>query len=162
MSNALFHKLKSLGYSSEQLDGDIVRQQLSKDLGFSRDDRTENIRRIGFVAEMLTRHGVIVLVSTISPYASMRDEQRRNIEEFIEVFVNAPLEVCERRDLKGIYKRARAGKLSQVTGIDEPYEAPSAAEVECRTDLETISESVEKVLQVVQDRITKDAIPAFK
>ena len=134
----------------EWLDGDAVRLQLSKDLGFSKEDRNENIRRIGELAEQLTHRGAIVLVSAISPYRAARDEQRRRIGNFLEVWVHAPLEVCESRDRKGIYRRARAGELRNVTGIDDPYEHPLAPDVECRTDLETLEESVAKVLQAVE------------
>ncbi len=134
----------------EWLDGDAVRQKLSKDLGFSKEDRNENVRRIGELAEQLTRRGAIVLVSAISPYRSARDEVRRRIGDFLEVWVHAPLEVCENRDRNGIYRRARAGQLRNVTGIDDPYEQPLAPEVECRTDRETLEESVAKVLEAVE------------
>ncbi len=130
----------------ELLDGDAMRQRLCRGLGFSREDRDENIRRIGFVAELLDRHDVIAIVSAISPYRAVRQEIRDRIPRFIEVYVNAPLAICEGRDVKGLYKRARAGDLPGFTGVDDPYEAPEAPEVECRTDLETIDESVEKIL----------------
>lgn len=99
------------------------------------------------MAQLLTRHGVIVIVSAISPYREIRDEVRHNIGRFVEVYVNAPLTVCEQRDVKGLYKRARAGEIRNFTGIDDPYEPPLNPEVECRTDLETIEESAAKVLQ---------------
>jgi len=150
LSDALFQKLTERGYRVEQLDGDVVRRHLSRGLGFSRADREENVRRIGFVAEALTRHGVIVLVSAISPYRATRDEMRQTIGRFLEVFVDASLKVCEQRDCKGIYHRARNGELEHVTGIDDPYEAPYSAEVVCRTDLETVSESTEKILKEVE------------
>ena len=146
---ALYEKLWARGYKVEWLDGDVVRQHLSKDLGFSKQDRDENIRRIGFVAELLTRNGVIVLVSAISPYGSVRDEVRRRIGNFLEVYVNAPLAICEQRDVKGLYRRARTGELHHFTGVDDPYEAPQAPEVECRTDRETLAESTAKVLDAV-------------
>ncbi|HWY49832.1 MAG TPA: adenylyl-sulfate kinase [Bryobacteraceae bacterium] len=146
---ALYEKLWARGYKVEWLDGDVVRQHLSKDLGFSKQDRDENIRRIGFVAELLTRNGVIVLVSAISPYGSVRDEMRRRIGNFFEVYVNAPLAVCEQRDVKGLYRRARTGELHHFTGVDDPYEAPQAPEIECRTDQETLAESTAKVLDAV-------------
>lgn len=120
---------------------------MTKGLGFSKEDRDENIRRIGFVAQLLTRHGVIVIVSAISRYREIRDEVRHKIGRFVEVYVNAPLAVCEQRDVKGLYKRARAGEIRNFTGIDDPYELPLNPEVECRTDLETIEESAAKVLQ---------------
>lgn len=142
-------KLRARGAKVEPLDGDVVRTNLTKGLGFSKEDRDENIRRIGFVAHLLCRNGVVVLVSAISPYREVRDEVRGRIGAFLEVFVNAPLEVCEQRDPKGLYKKARAGEIRGFTGIDDPYEAPLAPEVECRTDLETPGESAAKVLAAV-------------
>ena len=146
MGEALVERLRAQGQPVELLDGDVMRQRLCRGLGFSREDRDENIRRIGFVAELLDRHDVIAIVSAISPYRAVRQEIRERIPRFIEVYVNAPLAICERRDVKGLYKRARAGGLPGFTGVDDPYEAPEAPEVECRTDLETIDESVEKIL----------------
>jgi len=153
LSRALALRLADRGYQVEVLDGDVVRQHLSKGLGFSRSDRDENIRRIGFVAELLTRHGVVVVVAAISPYREVREEVRRKIGRFVEVYVNAPLEVCERRDQKGLYRKARAGELKGVTGIDDPYEPPLNPEVECRADLETIEESLAKVWRAVEGRL---------
>ncbi|MCM0590416.1 MAG: adenylyl-sulfate kinase [Gloeotrichia echinulata DEX184] len=148
---AMEKKLINLGYKVEVLDGDILRQRLSKELGFSREHRTENIRRIGFVAQILTRNGIIVLVSAISPYREIRQEVRQQIGNFIEVYVNAPLEVCEQRDEKGLYKRARSGEISNFTGIDDPYEPPINPTVECRTDQESVAESVAKVWQKLEE-----------
>jgi adenylylsulfate kinase len=146
IAEALKEKLQFEGHQTEVLDGDEIRENLTKDLGFSKEDRDTNIRRIGFVAKLLARNGVIVLVPVISPYRSIREEMRANIDNFLEVFVNAPISVCEERDVKGLYKQVRAGKIKQFTGIDDPYEAPTNPEVECRTDLEDISESVVKIL----------------
>ena len=148
---AVAEKLRLQGYRLEVLDGDIVRQNLTKGLGFSKTDRDENIRRIGFVSHLLTRNGVIVLVSAISPYCETRLEVKQKIGDFVEVYVNAPLIVCEERDVKGLYKRARAGEISNFTGIDDPYEAPINPAVECRTDLETVEESVVKVLDKLEE-----------
>lgn len=139
-------KLREQGYKLEVLDGDIVRTNLTKGLGFSKEDRDENIRRIGFVSHLLTRNGVIVIVSAISPYRAIRDEVREKIGNFVEVFVNAPLSVCEDRDVKGLYKKARSGEIKMFTGISDPYEPPLNPEIECHTDLETLDESVNKVL----------------
>ena len=150
LSQEMERRLAAGGYPVESLDGDVVRLRLSKGLGFSKADRDENIRRIGFVAELLTRHGVVVLVSAISPYREIRDEVRRQIGRFVEVYVNAPLEICEQRDQKGLYKRARAGELRGFTGIDDPYEPPLNPEVECHTELETVEESAAKVWRAVQ------------
>jgi len=134
----------------ELLDGDIVRTKLCRDLRFSREDRCENLQRISFVAGLLARHEIIVLVAAISPYREIRDQIRRRHECFIEVFVNAPLEVCERRDPKGLYRKARAGLLQNFTGISDPYEHPVEPDVECRTDLESPAASCAKVVQAVE------------
>lgn len=151
ISAAVAEKLRSQGYKLEILDGDIVRQNLTKGLGFSKEDRDENIRRIGFVAHLLTRNDVIVVVSAISPYREIREEVRKRIGDFVEVFVNAPLAVCESRDVKGLYKRARAGEIKAFTGIDDPYEPPLEPEVECRTDKEELEESVAKVFDKLKE-----------
>lgn len=156
ISEAVYEKLRAMGYRVEWLDGDAVRQHLSRGLGFSKEDRDENIRRIGFVAHLLTRNGIIVLVSAISPYRAVRDEMRRKIGNFLEVYVRAPLEVCEQRDLKGIYRRARAGEMHGVTGVDDPYEPPLAAEIECHTDRETPADSAERVLNAVLAQLAEN------
>lgn len=130
----------------EWLDGDALRQTLCRGLGFTRQDRDENVARITYVAECLTRHGVTVVVSAISPYSEARQAARATIGRFLEVFVDAPLEVCETRDEHGVYRRARLGQLHHVTGIDDPYEAPESPEVHCRTDRESVEACVEKIL----------------
>lgn len=140
-------QLGAEGRRVESLDGDAVRLQLCRDLGFTKADRDENVRRIGFVAELLARHGVIVVVSAISPYRAARDEIRQRMRNFIEVYVNAPLSVCQTRDVKGLYRKAATGELKGLTGFDAPYEAPLWPEIECRTDLETIEESASKVIE---------------
>ena len=124
---------------------------MTKGLGFSKEDRDENIRRIGFVTNLLVKHDVIVLVSAISPYRDIRREVRAKIGNFVEIFVNAPLATCEARDVKGLYKKARAGEIKSFTGIDDPYEAPVNPEVECRTDVETLEESLAKVLAKLKE-----------
>ena len=151
IAKALIEKLRAQEAKVEIMDGDIIRQNLTKGLGFSKEDRDENIRRIGFVSHLLTRNGVIVLVSAISPYRAVRDEVRERIGSFLEVYVNAPLEVCEDRDVKGLYERARAGEIKGFTGIDDPYEEPINPELECRTDKETLEESVEKVIAKLKE-----------
>ena len=151
IADALTEELNSKGYKLEVLDGDEVRENLTKDLGFSKEDRDTNIRRIGFVARLLARNGVIVLVPVISPYRAIREEMRANIDNFVEVFVNAPLSVCEERDVKGLYKKVRAGQIKQFTGIDDPYEPPTNPEVECRTDLEELPESVAKITNKLKE-----------
>jgi adenylylsulfate kinase len=135
----------------EVLDGDIVRTNLSKGLGFSREDRDTNVLRIGFVANLLTRNGVGVIVSAISPFKEVRDEVRRNIgEDFLEVFVDAPLEVCAERDVKGLYKKAFSGEIPQFTGVSDPYEAPAAPELHIRTDEEEPNESARRVIEKLE------------
>jgi len=155
ISQAVYDNLCSRGHLVEWLDGDVVRRNLCKDLGFNKEDRDENIRRIGFVAELLARNGVIVLVSAISPYRSLRDEMRRRIGNFIEVHVDAPLAVCEERDVKGIYRKARAGEIHNVTGLDDPYEPPLAAEVVCPTDREPLHESSGRVLRTIEELLNE-------
>jgi adenylylsulfate kinase len=150
ITEVLHRTLTERGYKVEWLDGDVVRQRLSKDLGYSKEDRDENIRRIGALAAQLTETGAIVLVSAISPYRATRDEIRQRIGAFLEVWVHAPLAVCEQRDLKGIYRRGRAGEIHNVTGLDDPYEHPAAPEVECCTDRETLAESAGKVLDAIE------------
>jgi len=152
LSKRVQSELQAAGYKVELLDGDLLRRQLSKDLGFTKADRDENIRRIGSVAGELAQTGVLVLVAAIAPYRSARDEVRRKLGEFAEVYVNAPLTVCESRDVKGLYHRARLGEVKGLTGIDDPYEPPLHPEVECRTDLETIEESTRKVIEYVHGR----------
>ncbi|MBE9174559.1 adenylyl-sulfate kinase [Synechocystis salina LEGE 06155] len=151
ITQALEKKLRDSGYRLEVLDGDVVRTNLTKGLGFSKEDRDTNIRRIGFVSHLLTRNGVIVLVSAISPYEAIRQEVKQTIGDFLEVFVNAPLAVCEQRDVKGLYAKARSGEIKGFTGIDDPYEPPSNPDVECRTDLEELDESVNKIWQKLVD-----------
>jgi adenylylsulfate kinase len=135
----------------ELLDGDVVRTNLSKGLGFSKEDRDTNIRRIAFVCHLLTRNNVGAIAAAISPYRAIRDEVRELIGNFVEVFVDAPLEVCEERDIKGLYAKARRGEIKQFTGIDDPYEAPHSPEVVCFTARETPDESAARVLQKLEE-----------
>ncbi len=151
ISQAVHEKLLRAGHKVEWLDGDVVRQHISKGLGFSKEDRDENIRRIGFVAELLTRNGVIVLVSAISPYRAVRDEMRARIGNFVEVYVEAPLEICRQRDVHGIYRRSLAGEIHHVTGVDDPYEPPLDPDVVCHTGRETLEESVANVMASVKN-----------
>ena len=139
-------KLLDAGVPVEILDGDVVRENLSKGLGFSKEDRDTNIRRIAFVAHLLQRNGVFVITAAISPYKAIRDEARAMSKDFVEVFADAPLEVCEERDTKGLYAKARAGEIKGFTGIDDPYEAPDNAEVVANTDKESVEESAQKVI----------------
>ena len=147
VADRLAEILKARGLRVERLDGDIVRQSLTRDLGFSRKDRDENIRRVTFVAKLLTRNGVAVLTSFISPYRDIRAEARREIGEFIEVYTKCPLEVCIERDVKGMYKKAMRGEIKEFTGISDPYEEPLDPEILLETDKETPEDSVGKVLK---------------
>jgi adenylylsulfate kinase len=142
-------QLSASGLKAEFFDGDVIRRELCRDLGFSREDREENIRRLGYVCSLLSRHDIVAVVSAVSPYRSSRRAVRGLVQHFIEVYVNAPLAVCEERDVKGMYRKARTGALPGFTGVDDPYEPPENPEVECRTDLESIEESLAKVLAQV-------------
>lgn len=157
IAKGLERKLKGYGYLVEVLDGDVIRTNLSKGLGFSREDRDINIRRIGFVANLLSRNGVVVIVAAITPYRAARDELRKTTENFIEVYVNAPLEVCEARDIKGLYAMARAGEIRAFTGIDDPYEEPRNPDIVCYTSIESIKQSIAKVIAELErlNHITK-------
>ncbi len=145
ISEIVFERLRQAGAKVELLDGDIVRTHLSKGLGFSKEDRDTNVRRIGFVSELLTRNGVIALVAAISPYRSVREEVRANIGAFVEVYVHCPIEVLAERDVKGLYKKALAGEIASFTGVSDPYEPPANPEVTIDSSTEKIEESVEKV-----------------
>lgn len=147
LAQAVHARLCAGGHAVEILDGDIVRTHLCKGLGFSHEDRIENIRRIAFVGNLLARNGVIVLVPVIAPYRAIREEVRAGSHAYMEVFVNAPLEICERRDPKGLYRRARAGEIANFTGLDDPYEAPESPELECQTHVEGIEACAERILQ---------------
>ncbi len=147
---AVTGRLKALGWRAEFLDGDVVRRELWRELAFSKADREENVRRFGVLAALLSRHGVVAVVSAVSPYRASRDLVRTDSTEFLEVYVNAPLAICEQRDVKGMYRKARSGELAGFTGIADPYEAPLHPEVECRTDLETVEESVAKIMQRIE------------
>ena len=153
---AVATELLAHGLQVEVIDGDVIRNYLCKDLGFSKADRDENIRRIGFVSQLLTRNGAIVLVSAISPYRAARDAVRHSIGDFMEVYVNTPLSVCEVRDPKLLYRKARAGKITGFTGIDDPYEPPLTPEIICDTDQESTRESSSKVVAAVLRYLTPE------
>jgi adenylylsulfate kinase len=150
IARAVEQELKSRDRLVEVLDGDIIRAHLCQDLGFSRVDRDMNIRRIGFVANLLSRNGVATIVSAISPFRDIREELRQTVNHFIEVYINAPLEVCESRDVKGLYAKARTGEIKSFTGIDSPYEAPTDPEIICYTAVETLEESVLKIITALE------------
>lgn len=150
IATLLSRMLLDHGRGSTLLDGDVVRTHLSKGLGFSREDRDTNIRRLGYVASEITRHGGVALVAAISPYRAIRLENRARIGNYVEVFVNAPVATCESRDQKGQYARARRGEIKGFTGVDDPYEPPQAGDgdvLECRTDLESPTQSAARVFQ---------------
>lgn len=146
IANAVAERLRANGVRVEILDGDEVRLNLSKGLGFSREDRDTNIRRIGYVAKLLTRNGVAVIPAAISPYRAVRDEVRRDIGAFVEVHVKASLDECVRRDTKGLYKKALAGEIPQFTGVSDPYEEPERPELVVETEHEDLGTSTERVL----------------
>ena len=138
-------RLRDTGARVEVIDGDIIRTRLCHGLGFSKSDREENISRIGFVCELLSRHGVIAIAAAISPYRAVRDEVRGRIANFVEVYVECPIEVLAARDVKGLYKKALAGEVTQFTGVSDPYEPPLAPEVTIYSSKETPEESVERI-----------------
>lgn len=146
VSKIIADELRARGFKVEVLDGDVVRENLSKGLGFSKADRDTNIRRIGWVCEVLTRNGVVAIGAAISPYREIRDEIRAKIGRFVEVYVECPIPVLAERDVKGLYKKALAGELKNFTGIDDPYEPPHDPEVTIYSGRETAQESAAKVL----------------
>src|SRR5438034_3661165 len=146
-------ELKRRGQGVEILDGDVVRTHLSKGLGFSKEDRDENIRRIGFVCNLLSKHGVFAIAAAISPYREIRDEVRAAAAgKFLEVYVECPLEECARRDVKGLYARAMAGEIPNFTGVSDPYEPPLDPEVTLRTANETPEQSARRVIVALEAR----------
>ena len=145
ISALLEQRLRSAGAKVEVLDGDVVRTHLSKGLGFSKEDRDENIRRIGFVCELLSRNGVIAIAAAISPYRAVREEIRARIPNFVEVYVECPVEVLAQRDVKGLYKKALNGEIPQFTGISDPYEPPASPEVTVNSSQESPEESVDRI-----------------
>ncbi|DAC73352.1 MAG TPA: adenylyl-sulfate kinase [Thermoplasmata archaeon] len=143
--------LKKKDYMVERLDGDIVRQGFANDLGFSEKDRDENIKRVTFIAKMLTRNNVVVLASFVSPYKKQRRKARKEIKNFIEVYVKCPVKICMKRDVKGMYQKALEGKIKHFTGVDDPYEEPEHPELILNTDTESVEESVRKVLEKIEE-----------
>ena len=152
LAEALAPRLRALGRRVEVLDGDAVRTHLSKGLGFSREDRDINVRRIGYVAHLLARNGVFVITAAISPYRDARQWCRETIRDFVEVYVDAPLEVCAARDVKGLYKRAFAGEIPMFTGVNDPYEPPVAPELTLSTHAEPLEACVERVIDALRAR----------
>ena len=150
IAQALTPKLKARGWNVELLDGDEVRRGLSADLGFDRKAREAHASRVTYVAKVLARNGVVPIVALISPYASSRAKARQEIGRFVEVHVTTPLEVCEQRDVKGLYRKARAGEIKEMTGIDDPYEAPKQPEIRVDTHDRTAEESAEHILRELE------------
>jgi adenylyl-sulfate kinase len=156
---AVTERLRNSGFKAELLDGDLIRRNLWPELGFSKEHRDENIRRFGYLAEMLARQGIVPVVSAVSPYREARERVRRDSTQFVEVYVNAPVSVCEERDVKGMYAKARAGEIPDFTGLNDPYEAPAHPDVECFTDRESVEESAAKIIRAVDgvfNRVTAD------
>ena len=150
IADKLAKVLKEKGRKVERLDGDIVRKGLTRDLGFSKEDRDMNIERVTFVAKLLTRNDVIVLATFVSPYIARRQQTREEIGSYVEVYVDASVEECIKRDVKGMYKKALAGEIKNFTGVDDPYEAPPSPEITVYTEKESVDESVEKVLEYLK------------
>jgi adenylyl-sulfate kinase len=153
-------ELSLRGHRVEVLDGDIIRTNLSKGLGFSKEDRDTNIRRIGFVCHLLTRNDVVAVAAAISPYRDIRDEVRREIGSFVEVYCKCPIGVLAERDVKGLYKRALAGEIKHFTGVDDPYEEPFAPEVVVETDREAPEESAAKIMTKLEELSLVQALSA--
>ena len=153
ITNLLVKELRDRGSKLEVLDGDIVRENLSKGLGFSKEDRDTNIRRIAFVANLLSRNGVPVITAAISPYREIRDEARQRMDgRFIETYVKASVEVCEARDVKGLYAKARSGEIKEFTGVSDPYEPPESPEIVLETEHESPEESAKKIVDFLAER----------
>ncbi|HEY8743165.1 MAG TPA: adenylyl-sulfate kinase [Chloroflexota bacterium] len=150
IAGELERQLRQRDLGVEVLDGDVVRTHLSKGLGFSKEDRDINIRRIAFVAQLLSRHGVAVISAAISPYRAVRDEARSMIGSFVEVYVECPLDELVRRDVKGLYAKALRGEIKEFTGVSDPYEAPLHPEVVVHTDRESVDTSVARILAVLE------------
>lgn len=151
LSEAIEQRMKARGRNIEILDGDIVRTHLSKGLGFSREDRDTNIKRIAFVCGLLTRNGVICISAAIAPYREAREWARKEVGNFVEVYVKCPIDVCRQRDVKGLYKLVDEGKIKGFTGVDDPYEEPEHPELVVETDKETIEESVARIFAKLEE-----------
>jgi len=151
-SRLLAERLRHLGCKVEEVDGDFVRTNICKGLGFSKEDREENVRRIGFLCELLSRNGIVAIAAAISPYRAGRDEIRTRVPNFVEVYMKCPLDVLVDRDVKGLYKHALAGEIPQFTGVSDPYEAPLAPEVVIDSSCESPEQGVERILEFLTER----------
>lgn len=150
LANLIAQEFRARGIGFEVLDGDVVRTHLCKGLGFSKEDRDENIRRIGFVCGMLSRHGVAAIAAAISPYRAIRDEVRASISNFVEVYVKASVETCTQRDVKGLYKKALAGEIKNFTGVNDPYEPPLNPELVVNTESESPADSAARIMSKLE------------
>ncbi|WP_308990377.1 adenylyl-sulfate kinase [Mariniflexile litorale] len=157
LANLVEVELYNLGISTYTLDGDNIRRGINKNLGFSSEDRTENIRRIAEISNLFIDAGIVVLGAFVSPYLLDRENIKKTVgaDNFIEIYVNTSLEECERRDVKGLYKKARAGEIQNMTGINAPYEPPTCADIEIITDNETIEVSLQKIMNYISQKIKK-------
>jgi adenylyl-sulfate kinase len=151
ISEIVLRRLRESGRKVELLDGDVVRTHLSKGLGFGREDRDTNVRRIGWVCEVLSRNGVVAIAAAISPYRSIREEIRARIPNFVEVFVDCPLDVVASRDVKGLYKKALAGEIPQFTGVSDPYEPPLNPEAHVDSSIETPQQSADRIWATLEN-----------
>ena len=152
LSEIVTQRLRDGGRKVELLDGDVVRTNLSQGLTFSKADRDTNVRRIGFVCELLSRNGVVAVVAAISPYREVREELRERIPNFLEVYVECPVDALAQRDVKGLYKKALAGEIQQFTGVSDPYEPPLNPHLSLRSDQEAVTESVERIWAMLKGR----------
>jgi adenylylsulfate kinase len=152
LSEIVAQRLRDSGRKVELLDGDVVRTNLSQGLTFSKADRDTNVRRIGFVCELLSRNGVVAIVAAISPYREVREELRERIPNFLEVYVECPIDALAQRDVKGLYKKALAGEIQQFTGVSDPYEPPLNPHLSLRSDQEAVAESVDRIWAMLKGR----------
>ena len=156
IADTVAEELRQMGLKAERLDADIIRKHLWKELGYSKEDRDENIRRAAFLAKLLTKNGIAVLTSFISPYREHRDYARTEIGDFVEIYVKCPVEVCIQRDTRGMYKKALAGEIQNFTGVSDPYEEPLNPEVLIESDKEPLAESVSKVIAKIKELVYID------
>ena len=151
IADVVAEKLQQDGLKAERLDADIIRAHLWRELGFSKEDRDENIRRATFLSKLLTKNGIIVLTSFVSPYTELRDYARQEIGDFVEIYVRCPVEVCIQRDTRGMYKKALSGEIPNFTGVSDPYEEPLNAELVIESDNESLEESITKVIARIKE-----------
>ena len=151
IADTVADELRQRGVRAERLDADIIRKHLWRELGYSKEDRDENIRRVTFLAKLLTRNGIAVLTSFISPYRELREHARREIGDFVEIYVRCPVEICMERDTRGMYKKALAGEIQNFTGISDPYEEPLNPELLIESDKEPLKESVARVIAKIKE-----------